>query len=75
MFLNNILYALIVSILLLLSACALPPRAGLPPYTPLPVIERPSVNFGARRPNYVILHHTSDDPAWRGRRQRGATPG
>lgn len=47
-----------------LGACGtVPQRAALPPYTSLPVIERPSVNFGARRPNYVIIHHTSDDTA------------
>ena len=50
--------------LLLLGACtALEPRKALPPYTALPTIERPSVNFGVRRPNYVILHHTTDDTA------------
>ncbi len=63
MFLNNKLYILGVVALLLLSACASPPRGGLPPHTSLPVIERPSVNFGPRRPNYVILHHTSDNTA------------
>jgi N-acetylmuramoyl-L-alanine amidase len=64
MFLNKNLYASALSVLLLLTACASPsPRAGLPSYTPLPVIERPSANFGTRRPNYIILHHTSDDSA------------
>ncbi len=46
---------------LLLSACSSMP--GLPKYTQLPVIERPSVNFGVRRPNFVILHHTADNSA------------
>ena len=42
--------------LLALSACA-----PLPQYTTLPVETRPSPNFGERRPNYVILHHTTND--------------
>lgn len=47
-----------------LAACSsLPERTGLPQYTPLPVTQRPSVNFGARRPNFVILHHTADNSA------------
>ena len=41
---------------LLLSACA-----QLPVYTALPVDVRPSPNVGERRPNYVILHHTTND--------------
>lgn len=41
---------------LLLSACA-----QLPVYTTLPVDVRPSPNVGERRPNYVIIHHTSND--------------
>ncbi len=64
MFLNNYLNIIIIGIGLLLAGCStLPQRPALSPYTSLPVIERPSVNFGARRPNYVILHHTSDDTA------------
>ena len=43
---------------LLLCACA-----QLPVYTTLPVEVRPSPNAGERRPNYVILHHTSNDTA------------
>jgi N-acetylmuramoyl-L-alanine amidase len=39
------------------------PRGSLPQRTGLPLLERPSVNFGVRRPNYVIIHHTSDDNA------------
>ena len=40
----------------LLSACA-----QLPVYTTLPVDVRPSPNTGERRPNYVIIHHTTND--------------
>ncbi len=49
--------------LLLLAACTTPPRTTLPQYSALPATERPSPNFGARRPNFVILHHTADDAA------------
>lgn len=49
--------------MVLLTACTTTTRSGLPQYTQLPVIERPSVNFGVRRPNFVIIHHTSDDSA------------
>jgi N-acetylmuramoyl-L-alanine amidase len=45
----------------LLAGCVT--TTGLPTYTQLPVIERPSVNFGVRRPNFVILHHTADESA------------
>lgn len=41
---------------LLLAGCA-----GLPLYTSLPVEQRPSPNFGERRPNYVVIHHTTND--------------
>ena len=42
--------------LLALAACApLPQRAGIPTEW------QPSPNFNERRPNFVILHHTSDD--------------
>jgi N-acetylmuramoyl-L-alanine amidase len=57
-------------VLFVLGACSSMPqrtgvlqRAVLPQYTAMPVIEHLSGNFGARRPNYVILHHTSDDTA------------
>src|SRR3970282_2189082 len=43
---------------LLCAACT-----QLPVYTALPVAVRPSPNFGERRPNYVILPHTSKDSA------------
>ncbi len=46
--------------LLLLSACA-----QLPVYTTLPVEVRPSPNVGERRPNFVIIHHTTNDSAER----------
>ena len=49
--------------LLFLAACSTPPRSGMPQYTTLPATERPSPNFGPRRPNFVILHHTADDTA------------
>jgi N-acetylmuramoyl-L-alanine amidase len=41
-----------------LSACA-----PLPIRTTLPVAVHPSPNFSERRPNYVILHHTTNDTA------------
>ena len=46
--------------MLALSACA-----PLPVRTSLPVEVRPSPNFDERRPNYVILHHTSNSDAGR----------
>ncbi|MBE0622915.1 MAG: N-acetylmuramoyl-L-alanine amidase, partial [Burkholderiales bacterium] len=46
----------LIALLLALAACApMPQRAGIPTEW------RPSPNFNERRPNYVILHHTSDD--------------
>ncbi len=59
----------VVSALVLLAGCSTTattgtaPRAVLPQYTSLALVERPSVNFGVRRPNFVIIHHTSDDTA------------
>jgi N-acetylmuramoyl-L-alanine amidase len=44
--------------LALTGACA-----ELPRYTALPVDERPSPNFDVRRPDFVILHHTSNRTA------------
>lgn len=41
-----------------LSACA-----PLPVYTTLPLEVHPSPNVSERRPNYVILHHTTNDTA------------
>jgi hypothetical protein len=49
-----------MGLVLALAACA-----PLPVYTTLPVEVRPSPNVGERRPNYVILHHTSSDTAER----------
>lgn len=48
----------LAAVLLVLAACA-----PLPRYTALPVEMRPSPNFSERRPNYVILHHTTNDTA------------
>lgn len=45
-------------LMLLAAGCA-----PLPQYTSLPVEQRPSPNFGERRPNFVILHHTSSNSA------------
>ncbi len=53
---------LVVSLAVLaVAGCAplLPSRTGLP------VEVRPSPNFNERRPNFVILHHTSNDTAAR----------
>ena len=51
-------HSICVLLALLLSACVpLPQRAGIPTQW------RPSPNFDARRPNFVIIHHTSDDTA------------
>ena len=45
-------------LLMLIAACApLPQRATVP------VEQRPSPNFNERRPNFVILHHSSNDTA------------
>ncbi len=53
-----VLRAGMAGVALLFSACA-----PLPLYTTLPVEARPSPNFRERRPNYVIIHHTSNDNA------------
>jgi N-acetylmuramoyl-L-alanine amidase len=45
-------------VLLALCACTqIAPRANVP------YVERPSPNFDQRRPNFVIIHHTSNDGA------------
>ena len=49
----------VIAILVLAAAACAP----LPPRTGLPVEVRPSPNFDERRPNFVILHHTSDENA------------
>lgn len=47
---------LLLSLLLALAACApVPQRAGIPTEW------QASPNFGERKPNFIILHHTSDD--------------
>jgi N-acetylmuramoyl-L-alanine amidase len=46
--------------LLVLTAAACAP---LPQRATLPVEQRPSPNFNERRPNFVILHHSSNDTA------------
>jgi N-acetylmuramoyl-L-alanine amidase len=46
---------------LVVAACA--PLQPLPPRAGVPVEVRPSPNFDERRPNFVILHHTSNDDA------------
>jgi len=48
------------ALILLLAACQ-----PLSLRTSLPVEVRPSPNFDARRPNYVVLHHTGDEDAVR----------
>jgi N-acetylmuramoyl-L-alanine amidase len=43
----------------LISACApLPTVPQLTQYSRLPVVPSPSANFSARRPSFVVLHHT-----------------
>ena len=53
-----------IAVSLLSAACApLPPQKDAisrPPPTTLPVERHASPNFDARRPNYVVLHHTSN---------------
>lgn len=63
MFLNTASRFIGVGAMCLLTACATQQKVGLPQYTQLPLIERPSPNFGVRRPNFVILHHTADNTA------------
>lgn len=48
-----------------IAAIAAAGCGGLPLYTTLPVEQRPSPNFGERRPNFVILHHTGSESAGR----------
>ena len=47
---------LLASCVCLLAACTTPP-----PHTALPVTRVLSPNVDARRPNFVIIHHTSDN--------------
>jgi N-acetylmuramoyl-L-alanine amidase len=60
---NNIFRIVAGCAMLLLGGCETTPRPTLKPYTQLPAAERPSANFGPRRPNFVILHHTADNTA------------
>ena len=54
----NFLRTLLLTLVLALAACApLPQRAGIPTEW------QASPNFNGRMPNFVILHHTSDDTA------------
>ena len=49
---------LLAAAVLALAACApLPQRAGIP------TDWHPSPNFNERKPNYVVLHYTTDDTA------------
>lgn len=63
MYLKEILHILGAAAACLLAGCVTSPGPRLPAYAGLPVIERVSPNFGVRRPNYVILHHTADNSA------------
>lgn len=58
LFLNYFLKWCLVLTVVMLGACA-----QLPVRTSLPVEQRPSPNFNERRPNFVIIHHTSNDSA------------
>jgi N-acetylmuramoyl-L-alanine amidase len=53
---------LVLIFLVLLSGCG---TSRLPVYTILPVVQHPSPNFGPRRPNFVVLHHTGSGYAER----------
>jgi len=48
---------------LAVAACSTPPPLPQMQRTQLPAELRPSNNFDERRPNFVILHYTSDDSA------------
>jgi N-acetylmuramoyl-L-alanine amidase len=53
---TSIRTSLLVALSLLLAACApLPQRAGIP------ASWQGSPNFDERKPNFVVIHHTSDD--------------
>jgi len=53
------------SLLVLMSGCASTPQkmlvVGMASHAKTPVEWRPSANYDERRPNYVIIHHTSND--------------
>jgi N-acetylmuramoyl-L-alanine amidase len=63
MFLNNISGLFVAGAALLLSGCQTIQPPAIPQYSALPASERPSPNFGPRRPNFIILHHTADNTA------------
>jgi N-acetylmuramoyl-L-alanine amidase len=54
----SLMRTMLIALLALLAACTpLPQRAGIP------TAWQGSPSFGERRPNFVIIHHTSDDTA------------
>src|SRR4051794_960103 len=55
-----------VCIPIALAACSTAPPSMQ--HTNLPLVVRASPNFDERRPNFVILHYTSNDAAERGLR-------
>src|SRR5258705_10116251 len=58
--------ACLLLVLLAIAACTTAPPSMQ--HTDLPVVVRPSANFDERRPNFVVLHYTSNDNAERGLR-------
>jgi N-acetylmuramoyl-L-alanine amidase len=69
MFLKTFFRTIGIAAGLLLAGCESmhhhrgPPRPAMPAYTQLPMSVRPSPNFGPRRPNFIVLHHTADNSA------------
>ena len=59
------LFAMLNSLLVVMSGCASTPQkmpvVGMASHSETPVEWRPSANYDERRPNYVIIHHTSND--------------
>ncbi|MGZ8198222.1 MAG: N-acetylmuramoyl-L-alanine amidase [Burkholderiales bacterium] len=51
----------LAALLAALGACAPLPPQPPPLVTTLPAEPRPSLNFDARRPNFVVIHHTSSE--------------
>src|SRR5258706_8093768 len=58
--------ACLLLVLLAIAACTTAPPSMQ--HTALPVLVRPSASFDERRPNFVILHYTSNDNGERGLR-------
>ncbi len=52
----------VLLLVMLLAACGSAPQA-LPRYGSIEMEQRPSPNHGERRPQYVILHHTTNSTA------------